>query len=138
MQGRCCIVRGCQINANTYFKKGIRVCDRWTERYPKGIENFTADMGPKPTPEHSIDRIDNDGPYSPENCRWATYHEQRLNLAKPGRTVGVSFSKHYKQWIAHLQHNKVVVLHQMFPTEQAAINARLAAVQKYIYAEKQQ
>jgi hypothetical protein len=61
---------------SSYGGRGIKVCDRWRESY----SNFLADMGRKPTPQHSIDRYpDNDGNYEPTNCRWATKLEQRLN-----------------------------------------------------------
>ena len=57
-----------------YGGRNITFCKRWNT-----FDNFFADMGPKPSPQHSLDRIDNNGNYNKRNCRWATPAEQAMN-----------------------------------------------------------
>lgn len=83
---RCC--KSTRDEYERYGGRGVTACNRWRDSF----EAFYADMGPRPSPQHSIDRIDNNRGYEPGNCRWATAKEQQRNkrnnrmLTHDGRT----------------------------------------------------
>lgn len=70
------------VSYRRYGGRGIRVCARWDS-----FANFMSDLGPKPSPDHSIDRIDVDGDYEPGNVRWATKREQVTNMRRTYRVL---------------------------------------------------
>jgi hypothetical protein len=81
-------------NYGDYGGRGIRVCDRWKSSF----ENFLTDMGTRPTPRSTVERIDSDKGYSPENCRWAEIDEQQRNKRNTVRIVFNGESKSIGEW----------------------------------------
>lgn len=79
-----------------YGGRGIAVCERWAD-----FANFIADMGPRPTLEHSLERINNNLGYSPENCKWATNVEQMNNTRACRYYEWNDQCKTAAQWAVH-------------------------------------
>lgn len=85
-----------------YGAKGITVCDRWLNSF----ENFYADMGPKPSKLHELDRIDPKGNYSAKNCRWTTKDVQARNKSRSKYVTHNGITKHVLDWALELNLNK--------------------------------
>lgn len=79
---------------HNYGGRGISICPRWIESF----ENFLADLGPRPTSQHSIDRINVNGNYEPDNCRWATSAEQYSDLRKSVHVEVNGIRKTVAEW----------------------------------------
>lgn len=96
MKRRCCDPN--QSKYYLYGGKGIKVCDRWLHSF----ENFLADMGLKPTPKHSIERLDASKDYEPINCVWATVAEQNRNKSTNRRITFNGETLCLKDWSVRL------------------------------------
>lgn len=101
-----------------YGGRGISICERWEDSF----ENFLADMGARPSPQHSVDRRDNDGDYCPENCYWATASQQNRNTgrkliltykgeSKPLAEWAESIGMRYRQLYRRIYTNKMTLEH---------------------------
>jgi hypothetical protein len=97
-------------NYKNYGARGIKVCDRWRA----SLEDFLADMGPPPESGCDIDRIDNEGDYSPENCQWL---DHKANTRKRRNTIWITINGKtacLKEWCekAGLNYMNVYYLHK--------------------------
>lgn len=79
MKGRCRNPN--LLEYHRYGGRGIKVCKRWLNK-KKGFQYFIKDVGRAPSPQHSLNRIDNNKDYSPNNCEWATQVEQMKNSSR--------------------------------------------------------
>lgn len=101
------------VSFHRYGGRGIYVCAEWIGNPPEGCKKsksgfdaFLADMGERPSAEHTIDRCDNDGPYNKENCRWATPAEQANNRQMNVWVEIAGRRKTMQQWITALNIDK--------------------------------
>lgn len=91
-----------------YGGRGITICPRWDS-----FENFLADLGARPSPEHSLDRRDNDGPYDPKNCRWATLKEQASNKRSNRILTHNGLSQTLTQWAKEVGIKPHALMHRL-------------------------
>lgn len=78
-----------------YGARGIRVCDRWLTSFT----DFYKDMGNRPSENHTLDRINCDGNYAPDNCRWATHKEQANNKRNTAHVEYNGETKTLSEWV---------------------------------------
>lgn len=114
-----------------YGGRGIQVCDRWLH----GFDNFLEDMGIKPSPTHSIDRIDVNGNYEPSNCKWSTSFDQARNQRVARNSElgikGVRLDKTTGKYISRIYHDGKSIYLGYFVDIEDAVEARKKAEIKY-------
>lgn len=112
-----------------YGGRGIKVCDRWLDDY----QSFLDDMGKRPSLNHSIDRIDNDGNYEPSNCKWSEPYEQVRNQRAQGASGyrGIYWFATRNKWHVRIKTRRKRVHIGYYDVLEDAIEARKQAEIKY-------
>lgn len=112
-----------------YGARGISVCDRWLNSF----EAFLSDMGVRPTPKHTLDRIDGSGNYTPENCRWADKKEQARNRSSSLIFTANGESKTAAEWseITGINVKALYARKQMGWSDNDIVNRPVAIQAKY-------
>lgn len=117
------------VSYKNYGGRGISVCEAWD----KSFEAFLLDMGPRPSSNHQLDRINNDGNYEPGNCRWIDRTTNMLNRRSLRNTSGhVGVGRHVKGlWFATLTIKRQTVFKKYFKTFEEAVEARKNAEKEF-------
>lgn len=98
-------------HSRRYKSRGIKVCKQWRGR--DGFLNFKKDMGERPSPKHQIDRRNNDGDYTPRNCRWATRRENNTNRCNNKKVTYKGITKTVTEWAELLKMGLVTLIYRI-------------------------
>ncbi len=120
MKGRCTNPNDAAYE--NYGERGIKVCDEWENSF----EQFHIDMGERPDGK-SIERVDNNKGYSPDNCKWADYFEQANNRRNNTEFSGVSWDKVNQKWFCELKIKGKRMFFKRYKTHLAACCGRWQA-----------
>lgn len=94
MYKRCNYRRFDIFHNETYINRNISICARWRKPRGQGYSNFLSDLGRKPSPDHSLERLNNNRNYGPRNCVWATAKEQARNTSRTVKFIkGARYGK---------------------------------------------